>query len=400
MSDPIKRLPPNAKGQIRYRFVVDIGREVDPETGRSRRRQLTVTKDTLKEARAAYAAVSHQRDTGTLISPNRLTVGEWVDQWYAKKVADVEEATAYNYAMLLRNVHERLGAVRLQELTEEDVEAFRDYLLTAARKRGGVAGTGLHPKTVTEVLNRLREILQRAVIKKLVHANVATYVVVTRKARAQGRKEYQRAKPWGPEEVQTFIAGLNGERLHAPLLLSLMGLRPAEVCGLRWGSEVDLKAGTIDISNTRTMIANSTARVVEKETKTEAGTRVLPLPAKAADALRDLRRMQAREKLAAGEAYAASGYVFVDELGAALTTKDLREQAYKIMKQLGMRRVRLYDARHSCLTYLSASGVADHVLAAWAGHTNADFTRRKYVHPSAEDLRPAADAWDGLHGAK
>jgi integrase len=68
------------------------------------------------------------------------------------------------------------------------------------------------------------------------------------------------------------------------------------------------------------------------------------------------------------------------------------------MRELELRQVRLYDARHSCLTYLAVSGVPDVVLAAWAGHTNASFTKAKYVHPGVEDLRPAAVAWDGLHG--
>ncbi|MFJ4845974.1 hypothetical protein [Streptomyces sp. NPDC088733] len=62
-----------------------------------------------------------------------------------------------------------------------------------------------------------------------------------------------------------------------------------------------------------------------------------------------------------------------------------------------MRRVRLYDARHSCLTYLATNGVPDVVLAAWAGHMNAAFTKAKYVHPDVEDLRPAATAWDAFH---
>jgi hypothetical protein len=39
------------------------------------------------------------------------------------------------------------------------------------------------------------------------------------------------------------------------------------------------------------------------------------------------------------------------------------------------------------------------VLARWAGHTNASFTKAKYAHPDVEDLRPAAAAWDAFHSA-
>ncbi|MFF0790426.1 site-specific integrase [Streptomyces spiralis] len=174
-----------------------------------------------------------------------------------------------------------------------------------------------------------------------------------------------------------------------------MGLRPAEVCGQRW-TDTDLQLGTLEMTNTRTMVGNR--RVLEKDAKTAAGERVLPLPSKALDALKKFKAQQAREKLAAGEAYTDSGYVVVDELGEPLNTRHLREHAYRLMRRLGLRQVRLYDARHSCLTYLAVNGVPDVVLAAWAGHTNAGFTKKKYVHVAAEDMRAAAAAWDAFHG--
>ncbi|MGW7002188.1 tyrosine-type recombinase/integrase [Streptomyces sp. NPDC054933] len=88
--------------------------------------------------------------------------------------------------------------------------------------------------------------------------------------------------------------------------------------------------------------------------------------------------------------------MLVDELGAALNGRQLRVRAYKIMDENGLRRVRLYDARASCLTYLANSGVPDHILARWAGHTNVKTTEKWYVKPDVEDLRPAAEAWGGL----
>ena len=99
-----------------------------------------------------------------------------------------------------------------------------------------------------------------------------------------------------------------------------------------------------------------------------------------------------------GEAYTDSGYVVVDELGVPRNTRQLREHAYQLMAGLGLRRVRLYDARHAVLKALALSGVPDVILAAWAGHTNAAFTKRKYVSIEAEDMRAAADALDAFHG--
>ncbi|MFD5492981.1 tyrosine-type recombinase/integrase [Streptomyces sp. NPDC127091] len=88
----------------------------------------------------------------------------------------------------------------------------------------------------------------------------------------------------------------------------------------------------------------------------------------------------------------------MDEIGRPLNTRQLREYAYRLMRRLGLRQVRLYDARHAVLKALALSGVSDVILAAWAGHTNAAFTKRKYVQIEAEDMRDAAAALDVFHG--
>ncbi|MEU1012108.1 tyrosine-type recombinase/integrase [Streptomyces sp. NPDC005890] len=148
------------------------------------------------------------------------------------------------------------------------------------------------------------------------------------------------------------------------------------------------------VANTRMLMGNKT--VVEKDTKSLAGERQLPLPDLVREALARLRAMHVAEEVAAGKRYEDSGYVLVDELGRALNGRQLRERAYKVMDEHGLRRVRLYDARASCFTYLANNGVPDHLLARWAGHTDVKTTKRWYVKPGVEDLRPAADTWGGL----
>jgi integrase len=390
MAEQIKKVALQ-NGKVRYRFVVDIGR--DPQTGK--RRQLTVTKDTQKEARAELARIRHQRDAGTYIAPSTITVGEWLDQWLEYKRRDVEETTIRTYSLALVHVRDRLGHLRLQELTEDHVQECIDDIVARGRRRGGEKGTRMAVSTADGILTRLREALGRAVVRKLIPASPAQYVRISLADKKTDKRERPKTKPWNVAEVRAFIRGIESDRLHAPLLMSLMGLRPAEVCGMRW-SDVDLTAGTLAAANTRTMLGNKS--VLEKDTKTEAGERTLPLPSTVAQALARFRARQAAERLAAGEGYTDTGYVIVDELGLPRNTRQLREHAYKLMRDLGLRKVRLNDARHSCLSYLAVNGVPDVVLAAWAGHTSASFTKRKYVHVEAEDMRPAAETWDRFHG--
>jgi len=389
MTDPIKKIT-LADGRTRYRFVVDTGR--DPVTGK--RQQKTFTYDLRREAVAELERIRHQRRTGEYVQPSKLTVDQALDVLVPALCVDVEEATARNYADAMRPVRAQLGQRRLQSLDEQDIDDLVTWMLTAGRVRGGKTGTGLGIRSVSLTLGRFRSLLNEAVRRKMVARNVAAFTKIPRAARTAAAATAEVRAPWTTDEVKAFLRGIREHRLFAVLLLSLMGMRPAEVCGLRW-SDIDLAAGVLTIANTRTLVAG---RMVEKSPKTANSRRVLPIPAPVVEALKAMKRRQAAERLAAGPAYTDSGYVLVDELGEPWRTDWLRREAYRLMADTGLRKVRLYDARHACLTYLAASGVPDVVVSAWAGHSDLSFTKRVYVHPNAEHLREASDALARLLG--
>lgn len=394
MSDPIKEIALK-DGTVRYRFVVDVGD--DPQTGK--RKQVTRTYDERKEAVAEYERIRTQCRENTFIVPSKITVNQWVDTWLKSATVDVEEHTKRSYNDCMRPVREHLGLKRLQQLNEDDLDNLVQYMLTSARKIGGKAGTGLGLRSVELTLGRLRAALNLAIRHMLVTRNVAAFTKIPRSARKEAAAKRASRTPWTAEEVKTFLTGIKGQRLHAVMLLSLMGLRPAEVCGLRW-SDVDLDNGTLRAGeNTRTLVAG---KVVEKEAKSQSGKRTLPLPAPTVTALREFRKRQAAERLKLGKDYADTGYVLVDEAGQPVKTDWLRRRAYKLMELVGVRgkgEVRLYDCRHSTLTLLAASGVPDVILAAWAGHADGGtLAKRVYVHPDASHLKIAADHLDKLFG--
>jgi integrase len=394
--DPIKTITLK-DGTTRYRFVVDVGRD---ENGR--RKQLTCTFDTKKEAKAEYARITHQRNTGTLVVPSKMTVNELLDIWVKAATRDVEEGTASNYENAIRPARVRLGHKRVQELAEDDIEDLIAWMLTEGRRRGGKPGTPLGLRSVRLTMGRLRSALNLAVRRNLVMRNVAEHVTISREQKKNAATG--KVQPWTETEVKAFIGAISGHRLFAVMLLALIANRPAEVCGLRWEDDVDLDAGTIAIGNTRTIVYDRSLekgarnKVVEKGTKSDAGKRTLPAPAPVHRALRSFKALQAAEKLTAGEAYEGSGYVLVDELGRPWKTDKLRRAAYRLMEEAGVRKVRLYDARHACLSWMANNGVPDTVVSAWAGHSDLSFTKRTYVHPDPESLRAGSDKLAELLG--
>ncbi|MFF7701407.1 site-specific integrase [Streptomyces lydicus] len=383
MADPIRKVILK-DGTVRYRFVTD-----GPRRPNGSRRQITKTFDTKKQARSELSRIRHQSKTGEYVSPDKITVSEWLDKWLKTATVDVERNTVRSYTYALQSAKDYFGDLPLQRLTEEDVDDLVSWMVKKGR-----GGNGVGAYSVELALSRLRSALNEAVRRKLVVRNVAQFTRVPRQVRKdQARRKVER-KPWTEEEVRVFLRGSQGDRLFAVLLLSLLGLRPGEVCGLKW-SAVDLEVGTLRVEWTRTLVGT---QIEEKETKTRAGERTLPLPAPVVAALRSFHVRQVAERLKAGEAYEDSGYVLVDKWGRPFASERLRYHAYRLMKQVGVRKVRPYDARHSALTFLATSGVPDTVLAAWAGHANAAFTKRVYVSVDPEHLRVAASAFDRLLG--
>ncbi|WP_405626161.1 site-specific integrase [Streptomyces sp. NBC_00016] len=400
MGDPIKKIT-LADGTVRYRFVTD-----GPRQGNGRRRQIRKTFDTKKEARAELARIRHQSTTGTFVVPTKVTVDELLDLWLKSAIRGVEDATASNYDNAIRPARLFLGDKRLQLLTEEDVEAFVDWMLTSGRQRGGKPGTGLGLRSVRLTLGRLRSALHLAVRRGWVARNVAEHVRVTRDAVRKAARDDAQRRPWDASEVKAFIEATKGDRLFGVMLLTLIAERPAEVCGTRWKQDVSLSGnGTIVVGNTRTIVYDRSLpkgqrnKVVEKDPKTQNGKRVLPLPKLLQAALVSFRAQPAAEKLAAGEAYEDSGYVVVDELGRPFKTDKLRREAHRLMAEAGVRKVRLYDARHACLSWMANNGVPDTVVSAWAGHSDLSFTKRVYVHPDPQSLKAGSDKLGELFAA-
>ncbi|GHI99511.1 hypothetical protein TPA0906_13770 [Streptomyces olivaceus] len=98
------------------------------------------------------------------------------------------------------------------------------------------------------------------------------------------------------------------------------------------------------------------------------------------------------------EGYEGGGYVLVDERGGALNGRRLRKRACGTLRANALRRLRLYDARASCLTYPVDNGVPDHLLSMRAGHPDTKTAKNCCVKPDAADLPPAAEVWGGLAG--
>jgi integrase len=358
-----------------------LARELADEGQATKRKQITRRFRTRRERDAELARIGHQIRTGEYVRPWDGTVNELLDAYLRSATFEKEDNTKANYEYAVQPIRERLGHRLGQSVIRGDIEAMRDWMLTSGRRRGGTPGTGLRARSVRLSLGRGSAAFQQAVDDGWLYRNPFRGV----KLPAQARREWV---TWDEAQVRLFLAAADADRLAACWRLSLYGMRRAEVLGLLW-KRVDLEARTVTIATTRVLVGG---QVVTKAPKSANGTRTLPLDDALVAALRALRKLQAAERLAAGEAYTDSGYVAVDELGAPAGLEWYSDEFARLAARAGVPKIRLHDARHSCLSLLEKAGVPISIVSAWAGHYDAAFTLSNYVHAGAPDLAQGRDA--------
>jgi hypothetical protein len=69
------------------------------------------------------------------------------------------------------------------------------------------------------------------------------------------------------------------------------------------------------------------------------------------------------------------------------------------MAEAGVRKVRLYDARHACLSWMANNGVPDTVVSAWAGTAICPSPSASTCTPTRRASRPVPDKLGELFAA-
>ena len=358
-------------GSIRYRARgVSVGK--DSKTGR--RAQRTITRRTRKEVEDELHRIGYAVRQGTYTKPWDGLVPELIDSYLQHGAIDWEANTRVSYANALQPAREWFAHRKARTVMREDIEAYRDHLLTKGRRRGGAAGTGLGARSVNLALGQLQAAWDLAEIDGRVARNPVRHV-------KRARHEPADRATWSEEQVRQFIAAAANDRLYACWLLSLLGLRRAEVLGLRWDN-IDYTAGIIAIVRTRVLV---NGQAIEKCPKSRRSARTLPLFEPVTSALKALRKRQLEERLAAGEAYTDSGYVAANEQGECFGIERFSDEFGRLCELARLPKCRLHDTRHSVNSLLEKLGVPDSLRAAWLGHTIA-VNRGTYLHSRPEEL--------------
>ncbi|MGV9387340.1 tyrosine-type recombinase/integrase [Nonomuraea sp. NPDC003707] len=126
--------------------------------------------------------------------------------------------------------------------------------------------------------------------------------------------------------------------------------------------------------------------------KTEASDRTVVVDAETMAILKEHKKRQAKERLAAGETGVDSGFVFTDSFGRPLHPHHLTDAFYWLAYQAGLSPVRLHDLRHGAATMMLAAGVELKIVQETLGHVSSTFTRDTYTSVYPEVAAAAAES--------
>jgi integrase len=252
-----------------------------------------------------------------------------------------------------------LGRLRLGEIERGDVQKVVDQL--QAKSMSG--------STIRNKLDPLRVVYRRAMQDDEVGRNP------TEKLRLPAM-DTQPRNVGNVDRVGALLDALPAAERAAWATAFFAGLRVGELRALRW-THVDFEAGVIRVC------AGWDDQDGEQATKTDAGTRTIPLVGR-------VRAELARHKLATGRS--GDDLIFGRSTTEAFVRSTLRSRALKAWKAAELAALTPHEARHCCASYFSAAGLTPKEVQTALGHADIRTTLNIYAK--------AVPGWEGQATAK
>lgn len=250
-----------------------------------------------------------------------------------------------------------MGKFRLDAITKQDVEAFRDKVLHGKGLAGSKSSGG--PGAASRTLGLLSAILSQAKTKNIIKENPALGVPGFRAGKRERFLSVEEFKRLGEALAKVEKTKSEGAYPIAAIrLLLFTGCRRGEILNLKW-SEVDLERKILNIGDAKTL------------------DRKVYLNSPAIEVLEGISKTKSNP-------YVLCGKVEKQPL------VNISKAWQRIRKQARLEDVRLHDLRHSFASVGAMAGVPLLVLGKLLGHTQTATTER-YAHLAADPVRDAGE---------
>lgn len=342
--------------------------DVTPVNGKRKQQTLTI-RGTRKEAEKKLNELLSQIDNGTYAKPGKTTVKDFLERWLVEYGTNISLRTLQDYRDIA-NEHliPGLGTIRLTELRPEHLAKFYAAKLANGRLdgKGGLSGKTVHAFHVL-----LHDALESAVRWELISRNPADKVTPPR---------FQRPEMHVLDEDginRVLGAARNSEYYELFYVLLYTGLRRSEALAVRW-QDLDLLAAELSVS--RAMHHLHTGEYIFTQPKTPRSRRLVSLTPSTCAVLREYYEKQKAQHLVTGAAFNNDNLVFAHVDNTPLGPEVVSAFWFRLINRLGLKGVRLHDARHSHASMMLKMGVSPKIVAERLGHSSVVITLDVYSH--------------------
>lgn len=336
---------------------ITVGR--DPGTGKQIQRSFSGK--TQKEVREKMQAAAVEVNTGTYITPQRMTVGEWLDIWVAEYLGNRKPGTVTAYLSNIKlYLKPAFGAVKLTDLHPHAVQSFVNSL------------THLAPGSVSLAHKVLHVALEKAVQLEYIPRNPATNCILP-------KNETKDIQPLDDEQSALLLAAAKGTDMEHIISVALFtGLRMSEIAGLTWNS-IDLKKGIITVDK---QLVRPSHKIDKVFISPKGGkTRIITVAPSVVATLKRQHTRQIEMRFKAGIAWSNEhDLVFTQEDGTPYYQWKIAKNFQVLLKDACLQGVRFHDLRHTYAVNAIRAGDDIKTIQGNLGHTTAAFTLDKYGH--------------------
>ena len=194
------RQRPDGLWEARFTYVDELGVK----------RQKSIYVPTQKECRKKLTAATKAVDEGSYKAPQRMTVGEWLDEWVSTYCVGLKPRTISSYENQIKNrIKPYIGSVQLSALTNTQVQRFYNRL-----QQGDEHRRPLSPKSIKNIHGILHKAMEQALIVRLIRDNPCDHVKLPKVKKAKLR-------PLMDEDIGRFLEAIKGDRFELLFTLDL-----------------------------------------------------------------------------------------------------------------------------------------------------------------------------------
>ena len=329
---------------------------------------------TSKECKAKELEKRQEIAEGLSASGKRLTVEKWLESWLEGRAGRLSGSSIRTNNQHLRRAcrqdvkGRQFGTIKLVNLESGNVRELQRVLSEQFTTR-----------TTNDTISFLKQGIEAAVNERLINWNPVNAVEPLKRVEAPARDNVHRCL--SREEVTAFMEeAQNSHFYHLYQFLLNTGLRIGEAGAV---TPADVRNGNVTID--KTVTREETGYCIRKQTKTEAGRRIVPLNEQA--------RAAVRAELGA-RTVSIDKPIFTTCNGSLLISSVVSEDIQRICERAGIERFTAHGFRATFISRCVEDGMPIKDLMEICGHRDVKMTLGLYAHSNtesrAESLRKVA----------